>query len=77
MKSFKEFFNEFSVEVDKGEFHKWAMKHGYIKSMKDKIPCKAICDGLKDKDPHVRKMANFARNFGKKIHGEDCKCDKK
>jgi len=66
----KEILSENIGEVKKGDFHKWAIQKGYIKSMKDEIPCKAICDGLKDRDPHVRKMANFARNFG---HPE-CKC---
>ena len=76
--TFKELFLEkLNIEVKKGAFHKWAMEKGFIKSMDDEIPCKAICAGLADEDPHVRKMANFARNFGKKIHGEDCKCGMK
>ena len=71
-----ELFNENypPKNIKKGEFHKWAIEKGFIKSMDEEIPCKAICAGLKDKDPRVRKMANFANNFGKGVQ-EHNKCD--
>lgn len=65
MKNFKEFLEE-NIEVKKGAFHKWCISKGFIKSMDDKIPQKAIEAGLKDPDEHVRKMAQFAKNFGGK-----------
>lgn len=49
--------------IDKGEFHKWCIRKGFIKSMNDKIPEKAISAGLKDDDEHVRRMAQFAKNM--------------
>jgi len=51
--------------IDKGAFHKWCIKQGFIKSMDDKIPEKAITAGLNDKDEHIRKMAQFAKNMKK------------
>lgn len=66
-------FNEYIKEnidfkdIKKGEFHKWCIKKGFIKSMDDKIPMEAIEAGLKDKDEHVRKMAQFAKNM-RNIH---------
>ena len=51
-----------------GEFTKWCKEKGYTK-----VTCKCIEDGKKSDDPHVRKMANFAYNFGWKRHGKKCK----
>ena len=52
-------------DLKKGAFHKWARSKGFIKSMDDDIPMKAIEAGLKDDDEHVRKMAQFAKNMHK------------
>ena len=52
-------------DLKKGAFHKWCISKGFIKSMDDDIPEKAIEAGLKDKDEHVRKMAQFAKNAEK------------
>jgi len=42
-----------------GEFTAWCKKQGF-----EKVNCECIKKGLASKDSHVRKMANFARNFG-------------
>jgi len=52
-------------DIKKGAFHKWCIDKGFIKSMSDKIPENAIQAGLKDKDEHVQKMAQFAKNMMK------------
>jgi hypothetical protein len=40
-----------------GRFHRWAgVPEG------QPIPAGKIAEGLRSKDPHVRQMANFARN---------------
>jgi len=61
---FKDFILE-NEKIKKGLFHKWAIEKGFIKSMSDKITDKAIEAGLKDKDEHVRRMAQFAKNVKK------------
>lgn len=67
--SFKKYIKENIdfKDIKKGEFHKWCIKNGYIKTMDDEIPSKAIEAGLKDEDEHVRKMAQFAKNM-KNVH---------
>jgi len=60
--NFRDYINEQEV-IKKGLFHKWCIKQGFIKSMDDKIPEKAITAGLKSDDEHVRKMAQFAKNM--------------
>jgi len=39
-----------------GAFHEWCVEHGF-----DKVTPECIELGLKDKDPEVRKRANFAK----------------
>ena len=40
-----------------GDFHRWAgVPQG------QPIPASKIAEGLRSKNPHVRRMANFARN---------------
>jgi len=66
MKTSKEVLEQIEFKkLKKGAFHKWCMDKGFIKSMDETIPCKAIEAGLKDSDTHVQKMANFAKNFSK------------
>jgi len=63
---FRDFLEDIDFkDIKKGAFHKWCMDKGFIKSMDDKIPEKAIQAGLKDKDEHVQKMAQFAKNMTK------------
>jgi len=42
-----------------GAFTKWCKQQGF-----KGVTCECIKKGLASKNPHVRKMANFARNFG-------------
>ena len=58
-------------KIKKGLFHKWAYEHGLIESLESDITCNVICVALKDEDTHVRKMAQFAKNFRKK---DKCNC---
>jgi hypothetical protein len=41
-----------------GAFEKWCKQQGF-----EGVTCECIKKGLASKNPHVRKMANFARNF--------------
>lgn len=47
------------IKVKKGGFHKWLGK-----SEDQPITAADIAKGLKSDDPHVKKMAQFAKNFG-------------
>ena len=42
-----------------GAFTKWCKQQGF-----EGVTCECIKKGLASDNPHVRKMANFARNFG-------------
>ena len=42
-----------------GAFTKWCKQQGF-----ESVNCECIKKGLASDNPHVRKMANFARNFG-------------
>jgi len=42
-----------------GAFTKWCKQQGF-----EGVTCECIKKGLASNNPHVRKMANFARNFG-------------
>jgi hypothetical protein len=42
-----------------GAFTAYCKRKGY-----KGVTCACIREGLHSKDPHVRRMANFARNFG-------------
>jgi len=46
---------------NKGKFTEWCKRRGY-----SGVTCSCIREGLKSKNPTIRKRANFARNFGKK-----------
>jgi hypothetical protein len=62
------------VKVKKGGFHKWLGK-----SEDEKITPADIAKGLASDDPHVKKMAQFAKNFGagkKKAKGKKKKVAK-
>jgi len=64
--SFLQYFRlDEEEQLKKGAFHKWAIKQGFIDSMDDEIPMKAVEAGLKSNDGHVRKMAQFAKNMMK------------
>jgi hypothetical protein len=63
--NFRDYISEDFEKLDKGAFHKWCIKQGFIDSMEDKIPEKAIEAGLKSEEEHVRKMAQFAKNMEK------------
>ena len=67
MSRFREYLEEDIdfKDLKKGAFHKWCISKGFIKSMNDDIPMKAIEAGLKSDDEHVRKMAQFAKNMHK------------
>jgi len=60
-------FSAQSVEVDKGKFTEYCNRKGY-----SGVTCDCIYEGKNSTDPHVRKMANFAYNFGFKKHGKSC-----
>jgi len=58
------FENETKEDIEikhPGAFTKWCKQQGF-----DKVNCECIKKGLESKNAHVRKMANFARNFGHK-----------
>ena len=59
------------VAIDKehqGEFTEWCKEQGYTK-----VTCGCIAKGKKSDDPHIRKQATFAYNFGFKKNGKTCK----
>lgn len=65
--TFREYIAEDFSDIKKGAFHEWCIKKGFIKSMDEKIPKEAIEAGLKDKDEHVNKMAQFAKNMSESL----------
>ena len=52
--------NKSNIEIKHpGAFTAWCKRQGF-----EGVTCECIKKGLASKNPHVRKMANFARNFG-------------